>query len=118
MKIFNTTGPVVTEDHYCLDPLTRLDLEEVLLLIDNKKYFVVHAPRQTGKTSSLLALMQYLNNKGQYRCLYINVEAAQAARENVKRGILAVIGELASRAEYFLNDKFLVKNFKAIFNEL
>lgn len=28
MRFFNTAGPVQCEKHYCLPPLTRLDLEE------------------------------------------------------------------------------------------
>ncbi|MCP4687853.1 MAG: ATP-binding protein, partial [Desulfobacterales bacterium] len=56
MRFFNTEGPVNNRKHYCLPPLERLDLEEVLRLIDKEKYFVLHAPRQTGKTSCLLAL--------------------------------------------------------------
>jgi predicted AAA+ superfamily ATPase len=71
-RFFNTAGPVRCEDHYCLPPLERFDLAEVLSLIDQKKYFVLHAPRQTGKTSTMLALMDYLNQAGKYRCLYIN----------------------------------------------
>jgi len=57
MLFFNTAGPVNCDDHYCLPPLSRFDLEEILMLIAQKKYFVLHAPRQTGKTSFLLALM-------------------------------------------------------------
>ena len=57
MRFFNTAGPVITEDHYVLDPLGRIDLDELMSLIKQKKYFVLHAPRQTGKTSMLLALM-------------------------------------------------------------
>ncbi|RLC09961.1 MAG: ATP-binding protein, partial [Deltaproteobacteria bacterium] len=57
MRFFNTAGPVDCEDHYYIPPLERFDLEEVLFLIKQKKYFVLHAPRQTGKTSCLLALM-------------------------------------------------------------
>ncbi|MCI5146754.1 MAG: ATP-binding protein, partial [Candidatus Electrothrix sp. AR3] len=60
MKFFNTAGPVNCDDHYCLPPLERFDLDELLPLIDQKKYFILHAPRQTGKTSCLLALMKYL----------------------------------------------------------
>lgn len=75
MRFFNTAGPVNPEDYYCLPPLERFDLDDVLRLIRQKKYLVLHAPRQTGKTSSLMALMKYLNAQGQYRCLYINVEA-------------------------------------------
>ncbi len=49
MRFFNTAGPVRCGEHYCVPPLERFDLEEILSLIDQKKYFV-HAPRQTGKT--------------------------------------------------------------------
>ncbi|MDD9981085.1 MAG: hypothetical protein OXU81_06965, partial [Gammaproteobacteria bacterium] len=54
MRFFNTEGPVVAEDHYCIPPLERIDHAEVLELIRRKRYFVLHAPRQTGKTSALL----------------------------------------------------------------
>lgn len=53
MRFFNTAGPVRCEIHYCLPPLTRFDLDQVLMLIDQQKYFVLHAPRQTGKTTYL-----------------------------------------------------------------
>ena len=55
-RFFNTAGPIKTDLHYYIDPLKRFDLEEVLLLIRQQKYFVMHAPRQTGKTSCMLAL--------------------------------------------------------------
>ena len=98
MRCFNTAGPVDCQRHYCLPPLTRFDLDEVLLLIQQMKYFVLHAPRQTGKTSCLLALMDYLNSQGDYRCAYVNVEVAQAARENVAAAMQAILAELASWA--------------------
>ena len=69
MRFFNTAGPVRYEEHYCLPPLTRFDLDEVLSLIAQRKYFVLHAPRQTGKTTCLLELMDYLNREGKYHCL-------------------------------------------------
>jgi hypothetical protein len=46
--------------------VTRFDLDEMLLLIQRQRYFVLHAPRQVGKTSYLLALMAYLNGGDQY----------------------------------------------------
>jgi hypothetical protein len=30
---FNNAGPTVAADHYCLDPLKRINLEEILTLI-------------------------------------------------------------------------------------
>jgi len=94
MRFFNTAGPTVCEDHYCLPPLERFDLDGMLSLIDQKKYFVLHAPRQSRKTTCLLALVKYLNAGEQYRALYLNVEAAQAAREDVETGIRAVLSEM------------------------
>ncbi|MBF0121010.1 MAG: ATP-binding protein [Desulfobacterales bacterium] len=114
MRFFNTVGPSRPEKHYCLSPLSRFDLPEVLSLIEQEKYFILHAPRQTGKTTCLLTLMNYLNREGIYKSLYINVEVGQSARENVYRGIRAVLGEIASRAKNFLLDDFPLKNMKDI----
>ena len=91
MRFFNTAGPVNPADHYCLDLLVRIDLPLILPLIEQKKYFVLHAPRQTGKTSCLLALQSYLNARDRYRCLYVNVEGAQAAREDVAAAMQAIL---------------------------
>lgn len=96
MKFFNTAGPNKPDIHYTLDPLSRWDLEEILFLIETQKYFVLHAPRQTGKTSCMLTLMDYLNKEGRFRALYVNIEAAQAAREDIYKavqGILSRTGE-------------------------
>ncbi|MCX6030558.1 MAG: ATP-binding protein [Chloroflexi bacterium] len=114
MRFFNTAGPVNCQDHYCLPPLERFSLDDVLTLIAQRKYFVLHAPRQTGKTTCLLALMDYLNRAGDYRALYINVEIGQSAREDVEAAMRAIIGELASRARDFLHDPFLDDHFSEI----
>jgi len=98
MKFFNTAGPVNKTKHYKVDPLQRWDLEEILSLIENEKYFILHAPRQTGKTSSLLALQEYLNQEGKFLCLYVNVEVGQAARNNIASAITAIISVLQSQS--------------------
>jgi hypothetical protein len=85
-KHFNTAGPGEADLHYLIDPLTRVNLEEVESLIEQRRDFVLHAPRQTGKTSCLLALRDHLNAEGQYAALYVNVESAQAMRsEQIER---------------------------------
>jgi len=116
MRFFNTAGPVNCAEHYCLPPLERFDLEEIEILLAQKKYFVLHAPRQTGKTSSMLALMDHLNRMGQFKAVYCNVEAAQAARENVDQGMEDMVRELAAMAMMHLNDDFL-ENEKGRFLE-
>jgi hypothetical protein len=116
-KYFNTAGPINPKNHYHIDSLHRLNLEEIQLLIDSQKYFVLHAPRQTGKTSYMLALMDYLDRQGKYKSLYVNVETAQAARENVKEGIKAILNALAQSASFYLNDSFIEENWEQIFNK-
>ena len=106
MRTFNTEGPVVAQDHYCIPPLERIDLDTVLGLVRDKKYFVLHAPRQTGKTSALLALRDLLNGgaAGDFRCVYANVEAGQAMRDNVAEGMRTVLSQFALRASLTLGD--------------
>ncbi len=100
-RFFNTAGPVRPGRHYCVPPLERFDLDEVLGLIRNERYFVLRAPRQSGKTSSLLALRDLLNSgaEGDYRCAYINVETAQTAREDVGRAMGAIAVQIAGESE-------------------
>jgi hypothetical protein len=44
-KNFNTAGPQIPHMHYTLDPLQRVDLPEILSLIEQQRYFLLHAPR-------------------------------------------------------------------------
>ncbi len=117
MRFFNTAGPMKPEIHYCLPPLARLDADEVLSLIEQQKYFVLHAPRQTGKTSCLLALQERLNREGRYACVYCNVELAQSAREDVEAGLRAIVGQIASRAQQSLRDDFLLEQQQAVLSQ-
>ena len=107
MRFFNTEGPVAPQRHYCIPPLERVDLDEILWLIRSKKYFTLHAPRQTGKTSTLKALADTLNASGEYRCVYANVEVGQTAREEVARAMQAVFDQLGKRASRMLGDNFV-----------
>ncbi len=116
MRFFNTTGPVVAADHYCVPPLQRVDLNELLALIRDKRYFVLHAPRQTGKTSALLALRDLLNEgaAGTYRCVYVNVEVGQASREDKAEALRAILSELEIEAEMTLDDRLPARLWPAI----
>lgn len=104
-KIFNTAGPIQPDIHYTVEPLSRINLEEVEQLIAYRKYFILHAPRQTGKTSCLLALRDYLNARGEFTAVYANVEAGQAARNDVGRVITATTSTIAARAGMVLGNK-------------
>ena len=99
MRFFNTEGPVRPDDHYAIPSLDRMDVEELLGLIRAQRYFVLHAPRQTGKTSALIALRDLLNSgeAGNFRCVNVNVEVGQVARDDVAEGIRAILSMMASR---------------------
>lgn len=96
-RFFNTAGPIKIDLHYYIDPLKRFDLEEVLLLIRQQKYFVLHAPRQTGKTTCMLALRDYLNEHGEYIAVYANVEGGQGSRNDVQSVVKSTIDTLAEQ---------------------
>ena len=98
MRRFNTEGPVRLDDHYGIPPLDRIDIDHVLELVRDKRYFVLHAPRQTGKTSALKALAEWLEASGDYHCVYVNVEVGQSAREDTAAAIQAILSELALEA--------------------
>ena len=76
MRRFNTTGPCFPDEHYMLDAESRL--ADIRGLIDNKSYFVIHAARQSGKTTLLNSLEQTINRKGRYYALYCSLEAVQS----------------------------------------
>jgi len=117
MKFFNTAGPVNRPQHYKVDPLHRWNLDEVLSLIQEEKYFILHAPRQTGKTSSLLALQEYLNNEGKYLAVYANVEAGQASRNDIKSAMKAIITEIANRLAFLMKDNNIFDALLEVFSK-
>jgi DNA polymerase III delta prime subunit len=85
---FNTTGPCVEGRHYLIDPLSRLP--EAPGFIEQGAYFVVHAPRQTGKTTTILALARELTRQGEYAAVYASCQIA-ADTEDVGQAITALI---------------------------
>ena len=117
MRFFNTAGPIKTEMHYHIPPLARIDADDLLQLIRQEKYFVLHAPRQTGKTSALLALRDELNASGEFRCAYVNVEVGQSAREDVAAAMRAILSALARGARHALNDLYVADIWPGILDD-
>lgn len=104
-KFFNTEGPPRSDLNYLIDPLSRVDLNLLDQFLARQQYFVLHAPRQTGKTAVLLALEAYWNHRGDVRCVYSNIEAAQAARNDVEGGMRGIVDILALDGERALGDR-------------
>ena len=74
-KFFNTAGPCIPAEHYMLPALDRLP--EIRHQVALRRYFVIHAPRQTGKTTALKALVREINAKGDMVALYCTLETLQ-----------------------------------------
>ena len=120
MRHFNTAGPVNRPEAYRIDPLSRWNTDEILGLIKEEKYFILHAPRQTGKTSCLLALQDYINKEDKYFAVYVNVEIGQAARHNVEAGVKGIIHEIADRVDSLLGESLdmwqYIRDYTPIFS--
>ncbi len=86
--IFNIAGPCSSSKHYMLDPLRDMG-KELADLIEQEYYFVIHAARQTGKTTLLLNMTKQLNEEGKYHAVYCSLETAYGLLEP-KEGIPAV----------------------------
>ena len=74
-RFFNIAGPCVAAEHYMLPPTARLP--EVAKLIRRGQYFVVHAPRQSGKTTALKQFVRDINASGERVALYCSLETLQ-----------------------------------------
>ena len=83
-----------------LDPLNRL--RDLRALIDDKQYFVVHAPRQTGKTTTLESLAAVLTAEGRYTALKFSCETGQAFAGNIKGAEDAVIEAILTNSAIYL----------------
>jgi len=60
-KFFNASGPCNAKKHYMVDIDSRI--QKIHTLIDNERYFILHAPRQTGKTTCMKYLVDKLNHE-------------------------------------------------------
>jgi hypothetical protein len=80
-KYFNIAGPCFPNRHYMLPALDRMP--EVRRLVEQEMYFVIHAPRQTGKTTAVKALASEINAKGEMVALYCTLETLQGMTDPV-----------------------------------
>ena len=60
---FNIAGPSHPKWHFTVPMLERLP--EVMPLVEAHLWFVLHAPRQSGKTTAMQALAEQLTASGQ-----------------------------------------------------
>jgi hypothetical protein len=75
LPVFNTSGPCIPGEHYMLPPQRRLG--DVLALIESRRFFTLHAGRQTGKTTSLMWLEEHLDATGRWSAIWVDLETAR-----------------------------------------
>lgn len=96
-RFFNTAGPCRPGEHFLIPAERRL--KQVRALIDRQAYFVLHAARQTGKTTYIQGLARALNAEGRYTALAINLEFLQPVHE-VMTATEAFISHLARMGQF------------------
>ena len=103
--------------HYTIPPLSRVPLRRIEELVERRAYFVLHAPRQTGKTTLLGALQEHLNERG-WRCVYASCEDAAAAAGDLRAAARAILAAIASDAARVLGDDTLWKILPSAFDDI
>jgi hypothetical protein len=73
-------------------------LPEARPLVEQGHYFVVHAPRQTGKTTALLALTRDLSAAGGRVALYLSCGSAAAVGDDYAAAELIVLSAIQEAA--------------------
>lgn len=69
-------------------------------IIDMDEYFVIHAPRQTGKTTMLYDLANVINAEGERLAVVFSCEKASAAGDDVDRVSDALIESISEAVRY------------------
>ena len=100
MRWFNIAGPCQSDIHYMLPPIARLP--KVDRLIAQRSYFVMHAPRQVGKTTAMLKLAQQLTDSGKYTALLVSAEVGAAFLHDPAQAQSAMLAAWQSAASVWL----------------
>ena len=108
MKYFNVAGPCIEGRHYMLDATERLH-NELVELINDEHYYVIHAARQTGKTTLLINFANQINKEGKYYAVYCSLENAYTEKE-AKDGIKSIVFSLRSAFQIFSMPPFFTND--------
>ena len=90
-KYFNVAGPCRSEKHYMVPAGSRCS--QLSSLVDQEAYFVIHAPRQVGKTTLIRDFVDQLDRQGAYLALYCTLETAHGL-SNPKEGMPVILKAL------------------------
>lgn len=71
-------------------------------LIEQESYFVIHAPRQTGKTTAMLALARELTASGSYAAIMVSAEVGQPFSHSPGKAEIAMLDAWRGAAQFDL----------------
>jgi hypothetical protein len=98
---FNTSGPCFPDEHYMLPPERRLG--RIMELIDDGKYFTLHAGRQTGKTTSAQWLVDHYNAGERFHAVWFDLQTARDMPDS-RLAFAALLDDLDMGVTQFLPD--------------
>lgn len=111
MKKFCIAGPIDPQRHYYIP--NRLNAERLDSFISDMHYFLLHAPRQSGKTSAIVEFVQYVNKAGKYTALYFSTEPAHVARNDIERTVYWLLIQIARELRLQLPNEEATQVFAA-----
>lgn len=99
-RFFNTAGPNREEWHYTLPAVARLP--GIFELVDRNQWFVLHAPRQSGKTTAMLALAHALTASGKYAAVWATCEMGEPFGDDPGEVSQIVVNDIARSGSQWL----------------
>ncbi|MDJ0835748.1 MAG: AAA-like domain-containing protein [Acidobacteriota bacterium] len=90
-KFFNTAGPCIEDKHYMVPAEARS--RDLMQLVHEERFFVIHAPRQVGKTTLIREFVRRLNKDGTYLGVYCTLETAEGIHD-VERAMKIILASL------------------------
>ncbi len=104
MRWFNTAGPSRPEYNYMIPAAARLP--EADRIIAQQGYFVMHAPRQTGKTTTMLALAKELTESGKFIAVMVSMQVGAVFRDEPGKAENAILDAWQESIRYDLPEEF------------
>jgi hypothetical protein len=87
--------------------------DDIHILIDDMQYFLIHAPRQTGKTTFLHALAHRLNKEGKYVAVVCSLESADYTSISIETANEVFVQSLYQTAKVFLSADLMPPNLES-----
>ncbi len=105
MKKFNTAGFCNPEKNYMVNPLRGLE-DIIYKLVGDEQYFLLHAPRQMGKTTLLREMVRWINAKGEFIACMTTVESGGVPNMTLETATEFMMSSLYQNSIYFLPEQY------------